>query len=115
MGMTSQLFSAVDARNQQQTLMMDKFRRRYGDDPSGETFARWGIAFKQHTDDVRESPALFVIERLTRAGAVVRAYDPKAVETSRALLGNSVDDCLEYVAGPMQAVDGADALLILTE
>lgn len=115
-GMKSQLFEAVEARNQRQkTLLMDKIRRRYGDDLTGKTFALWGIAFKPDTDDVREAPALVTITKLMEAGATVRAYDPKAVETARAALGLVDESRLQYLEGPMEAIVGADALIILTE
>lgn len=116
MGMASQLFQAVETRNQQQkTLMMEKICKRYGTDLTGKTIALWGIAFKPDTDDVREAPALFMIEQLTHAGARVHAYDPRAVETSRAALGNIARDKFDYAESQMAAVEGADALLILTE
>ena len=116
MGLDSPLFRAVDARNQRQkTLMMEKICARFGFDLSGKTFALWGIAFKPDTDDVREAPALSMIKLLVEAGASIQAFDPKAVETSRMALGDIAGDQLKYMAGPMEAVKGADALLILTE
>jgi UDPglucose 6-dehydrogenase len=71
----------------------------------------WGLAFKAETDDVRESPALVLIEALLAAGAKVQAHDPAAIETARHVLGDRVT----YVPHAYDAVAGADALAILTE
>ena len=71
----------------------------------------WGLAFKPRTDDMREAPALVLIEELRARGAAVRAYDPKAAESARQLLGEGVELC----ARSYDAVRGADALVVVTE
>ena len=80
-------------------------------DLRGKRIAIWGLAFKPRTDDVRESPALQLIEALLSEGAEVRAHDPEAMANVRALYG----DRLEYAATPLDALDGADCLAIVTE
>jgi len=71
----------------------------------------WGLAFKAETDDVRESPALVLVEELLRAGARVRVHDPAAQETARRVLGDRVT----YAGHAYEALDGAHALAIVTE
>lgn len=116
LGLEADMFRAVEARNQRQkTVLMDKIIRRLGDDLGGKTFAMWGLAFKPETDDVREAPALVMIEALLAAGANLRVYDPRAMETARAALADVDMDRIAFVAGPMMAVEGADALVIMTE
>ena len=89
-----------------------------GDLPlQGQTLAVWGLAFKPHTDDVREAPALDTIRRLTALGADVRAFDPEAIETARQSLAESdvENGSLTYVDDAYDALEGAEALLICTE
>jgi UDPglucose 6-dehydrogenase len=71
----------------------------------------WGLAFKPRTDDVREAPALVLIEELLAAGATVSAFDPEAIHTARRILGDRVD----YAEGAYDALEGCDALVIVTE
>ncbi|MDB4587799.1 UDP-glucose/GDP-mannose dehydrogenase family protein, partial [bacterium] len=77
----------------------------------GVKIALWGLAFKPETDDIREAPALYMIEKLTDAGAQVVAYDPEAMENVK----NRIGDRIAYADRAMDALDGADALLICTE
>ena len=77
----------------------------------GKTFAVWGIAFKPNTDDIREAPALTVIEQLLEAGASIRAHDPEALVHLRRQFGDRVS-CFE---DNYEALKGADALVICTE
>jgi UDPglucose 6-dehydrogenase len=77
----------------------------------GKTIAIWGLAFKPRTDDVREAPAVTVIEMLKREYAHVRAFDPEAMENTRRLFGDQV----YFAKDAYDALEGADALLILTE
>jgi len=86
-------------------------RTGLGDDLSSATVAVWGLAFKAETDDMRESPAIPLIEALIDAGTTVRAHDPKAEDSARMLFG----DRIYYASGPYDAVTGADALVIVTE
>lgn len=110
-GMVPALFEAVEAVNQRQKrVMFEKLQRMVGD-LSGRTIAVWGLAFKAGTDDMRESPAVDLIEALLEAGASVRAHDPEAMNVARALWGNRV----ELVSDPYDALAGADALAVVTE
>ncbi len=84
---------------------------RTADGRRGKTIAVWGLAFKAETDDVRESPAIVLVEALLEAGAKVRAHDPAAVETARRVLG----DRITFVEHSYEALSGADALAIVTE
>ena len=90
-----------------------------GDQPlAGRTIAMWGLAFKPHTDDVREAPAHVLIRELTRLGADVVAFDPEAVETTKATFEREPlagPGALRYAARSYEAVEGADALVIATE
>ncbi|MFK8165035.1 MAG: UDP-glucose/GDP-mannose dehydrogenase family protein, partial [Lewinella sp.] len=107
-----QILTAVMAVNDRQRLRIaDKIEAYYGDDLAGKTIALWGLAFKPNTDDIREAPALYTIDRLLAAGADVRAYDPEAMDNVKALYGNKVTFC----ADQYEALDGANALAILTE
>lgn len=104
------IHSVMEVNEKQKLTLVDKIKAYYGD-IRGMRFALWGLAFKPDTDDIREAPALYVIEELTKAGASVIAYDPEASENVKKLLG----DQLEYAAGQYDALKDADALLIATE
>jgi len=106
------LLKAVERVNERQkTLLVEKVKRRFGADLSGRLFAVWGLAFKPRTDDMRDAPAITVIESLLSAGAKVRAFDPEAVEEAKKIFG----DRIEYARRNYDALRGASALLILTE
>lgn len=111
-GLHMQLASAVVAVNDQQKhVLADKILKRYGADLSGRTFAMWGLAFKPDTDDMREAPSVVIANRLIACGARIVAYDPEAMEEARHSLGDTVT----YADNAMDAVDGADALILVTE
>lgn len=112
-GLTDTIFDAVERRNQkQQLVLVDKIVEKYGSDLSGKTFALWGLAFKPETDDIRGAPAITIARSLSQHGASVRAFDPQAIEPSKAALdGTNV----EFVSDPYSASDGADALIVVTE
>ncbi|MCF8177431.1 MAG: UDP-glucose/GDP-mannose dehydrogenase family protein [Sulfuritalea sp.] len=113
-GQDLQVLQAVEAANEtQKSVLANKIVRRFGDDLSGMTFALWGLAFKPNTDDMREAPSLVLIADLLARGAGVRAYDPVAAREARRILGENSSIC--YVTTPMEALDGADALAIVTE
>jgi UDPglucose 6-dehydrogenase len=78
---------------------------------AGRTVAVWGLAFKPETDDIREAPALTLIDALLAAGATVKAFDPEATSNVRKLYG----DAITFAADPLSALDGADALVLVTE
>jgi UDPglucose 6-dehydrogenase len=114
-GYEPRIIRAVEEVNRaQKRVLADKVVRRFGEDLAGRTFAVWGLAFKPETDDMREASAITIIEELTKRGAKIRAYDPKAMEEARNfyLKGN---DRVEYVRSKYDALDNADAMLLVTE
>ena len=105
------ILSAVEAANhRQKKLLFEKLKRHLGS-LGGKVIAVWGLAFKAETDDVRESPALVLIEELLAAGAKVQAHDPAAMETAAHHLGKRVT----YAGHGFDALHDADALAIVTE
>ena len=111
-GMPLDLLQAVERVNDRQKLvMLDKLRAAFENRLDGRTVAVWGLAFKAETDDMRESPAIPLIEGLLAAGAKVQAHDPKAMNTARDVFG----DRIQYAADPYAAANGADALAVVTE
>ena len=106
------LLEAVDRVNEtQKGLLLDKVEQHFGDALAGSTLAVWGLSFKAHTDDMREAPAIRVIDGLLQAGARVRAFDPEATKQARQRYG----DRIEYGVNNYEVAAGADAVLILTE
>ena len=106
------VLQAVETGNERQKrVLFEKLSRHFDGNLKGRTIAVWGLAFKAETDDVRESPAIVLIEALLEAGAKVRAHDPAAIETARHVLG----DRITFVEHSYEAVAGADALAIVTE
>ncbi len=106
------ILQAVDeVNNRQKEVLFNKVREHFGGTLSGRTLAIWGLSFKPKTDDIRESPALVLIDKLLDADAQVRVHDPAAVENVRRLYG----DRLIYSNDRYDALTGADALCIVTE
>src|SRR5262245_611685 len=106
------LLKAVEQVNERQKgVLAESVVARFGADLSGHVFAIWGLAFKPRTDDMRDAPAITVIERLLAAGAQVRAFDPEAMIEARKLFG----DRIHYAQRNYDALNDASALLILTE
>jgi UDPglucose 6-dehydrogenase len=106
------LLKAVEAVNERQKgLLVEKVKRHFGAKLSGLTFAVWGLAFKPRTDDMRDAPAITVIDALIEAGAEVHAYDPEATEEAKKIFGGRV----RYANRNYDALEGASALLVLTE
>ncbi len=99
------------ANDRQKRVLFDKLRRHFDDEVRGRTVAVWGLAFKAETDDVRESPALALVDLLLHDGATVRVHDPAALATARHVLGDRVT----YAEHAYDALAGADALAIVTE
>jgi UDPglucose 6-dehydrogenase len=111
-GIEPQMMRAVDSVNQhQKQILIDKLGKHFGGKLQGKTIAVWGLAFKPRTDDIREAPALVLIDWLLTQGATVQVHDPEAMENVRRAYG----DKLSYCKKPMDAVSGADCLAILTE
>jgi UDPglucose 6-dehydrogenase len=111
-GVSFDLLRAVEAVNQRQKRrLFEKLRQVLGPALEGASVAVWGLAFKAETDDMRESPAIDLIEALLGAGARVRAHDPAALDQARCLFG----DRIAYFEHQYEALQGADALVIVTE
>ena len=105
------LKAVMDVNTYQKTKLLSKIKDYFKGVLKGKTIAIWGLAFKPHTDDIREAPALYNIEGLLEAGAIVRAHDPEAMDNVRKIFGNKI----EYFENPYEAADGADAIFIATE
>jgi UDPglucose 6-dehydrogenase len=106
------ILKAVDAVNEfQKRLIVKKMESHFGNSLKGKTIAVWGLAFKPKTDDMREAPAIPIIEALIAKGAKVQAYDPEAMKVAKGIFGSKIS----YVAKNYDAIKGADALVVVTE
>ena len=105
------LSSVMEVNTIQKTVLSKKIISYFGGDLTGKTIGMWGLAFKPNTDDIREAPALYIIDELLEAGAKVKAFDPEGMDNVRKLYG----DKIELVENQYDAIDGADALAIITE
>jgi UDPglucose 6-dehydrogenase len=113
-GRPLRVLGAVDHVNEaQKRVLSHKIRGRFGNKLEGSTFAVWGLAFKANTDDMREAPSLALIDDLLAAGAKVRGYDPAAGAEAKKIFGKRKG--VEIVGTAMAALDGADALAVVTE
>ncbi len=113
-GRSLQVLRAVESANEAQKLVLiEKIVRRFGNDLKGRRFALWGLAFKPNTDDMREAPSRVILGELLRRGAAVMAYDPIAMPEARRVLGTPPG--LAFADSAMGALEGADALVIVTE
>jgi len=111
-GYDFQILNAVmDVNKKQKLHLMPKINKYFNDDLAGKHFAFWGLAFKPNTDDIREAPALDMIDALLAAGATVSAFDPEAMPNVKALLGDKIN----FAENQYDALEGADALIIATE
>jgi len=111
-GVQPQILDAVDAVNERQKQVLpEMIERHFGNKLRGCTLAVWGLSFKPRTDDIREAPALMLIDRLLKAGVKLAVHDPEGMKNVRAIYG----DKLTYHERPMDALDNADALAIMTE
>jgi UDPglucose 6-dehydrogenase len=106
------ILDAVDAvNNDQADRFVDKIKKHFGNDLSGKRMAIWGLAFKPRTNDMREAPAIRVIESLRATGAAITAYDPEAAEEAKKIFG----DRIQYAPNNYACLEGADALVVVTE
>ena len=105
------LESVMDVNESQKTVLFQPMLDHYGGDLKGVKVALWGLAFKPETDDIREAPSLYMIDKLVAAGAEVVAFDPEAMDNVRGRIG----DRIQYADRAMEAIVGADCLLICTE
>jgi UDPglucose 6-dehydrogenase len=111
----SKLITAVEDVNDAQKLVIaQKIVKRFGEDLTGYTFGIWGLAFKPGTDDMREAPAIYVIKELVNRGAIVQAYDPKAMNEAKEHYLKGVQN-VYYVNSKYEVLNDADALVLLTE
>jgi UDPglucose 6-dehydrogenase len=112
-GYNFRILQAVEAVNEtQKRLLFDMVSDHFEGDLTGKHFAVWGLSFKPNTDDMREAPAIVVIQNLLEAGAKVTAFDPEAVEECKEW---HLGDQIEYAKNPMEALNGTDGLILVTE
>lgn len=106
------ILNAVEEVNEdQKSVLFNKLVSKLGNDLSGKKFAMWGLSFKPNTDDMREAPSLVLIDKIKKAGGEVVAYDPVAMHETQRMIG----DAITYVEDPYDALNDADALLLVTE
>src|ERR1700743_3051895 len=105
------LNSVMSVNEIQKSVLVEKVKKYFKGDLKGKKFAMWGLAFKPETDDIREAPALYIIDALVKAGAIVTAFDPEAMNNIKALVGDKIN----YAKDQYEALKDADALLIVTE
>jgi UDPglucose 6-dehydrogenase len=105
------LKSVMEVNERQKTILVDKVLKYYNNNIQGKHFAIWGLAFKPETDDVREAPALYIIEALVKNGATITVFDPEGMQNVKNIIGDKV----EFATDEYSALNNADALLIATE
>lgn len=105
------LKSVMGVNNKQKSVLVTKIKRHFGDDLTGVTIGMWGLAFKPNTDDIREAPALYIIDGLLEAGAKVKVFDPEAMANVKEIYG----DKIQFAAEQYEVLIDADALAIVTE
>ncbi|HVW14662.1 MAG TPA: UDP-glucose/GDP-mannose dehydrogenase family protein [Mucilaginibacter sp.] len=105
------LNAVMSVNKKQRAVFVEKVKKYFNGDLKGKKFALWGLAFKPETDDIREAPALFVIDELLKAGANVTVFDPEAMNNVKALVGDKIG----YGTDQYDVLENADALLIMTE
>jgi UDPglucose 6-dehydrogenase len=111
-GYPMEVMKAVERVNERQKeVMFEKVNHFFKGDLKGKRIAIWGLSFKPNTDDMREAPSLVVINKLIKAGAIVKAYDPAAMHETKHILGSSI----EYATDPYDTAIDADALILMTE
>jgi UDPglucose 6-dehydrogenase len=105
------LNAVMDVNERQKLHLMPKIKKYFRDNLKGKHFALWGLAFKPNTDDIREAPALYMIDALVAEGATLTVFDPEAMNNVKQLIGDKV----AYAESQYEALEGADALIIATE
>lgn len=105
------LKSVMQVNQRQRELFLQKILHKFEQQITGKTFAIWGLSFKPNTDDIREAPAIYIIEELLKRGAKVKAYDPEGMANTKKIFGESIQLCDDQY----EAIDHADALVIMTE
>ena len=105
------LDAVMEVNDKQKLHLLPKIKTYFSDDIKGKHFALWGLSFKPNTDDIREAPALYIIEELLAAGATVSAFDPEGMKNVQQVIG----DKIHYATSPYQALENAHALIVATE
>ncbi len=105
------LKAVEDVNDRQKLVLFNKVNKHFNGDLKGKRIALWGLSFKPNTDDMREAPALVIIDKLVEAGATVVSYDPVAMKECKRIIGNKI----EYASNPYEAIKDTDALLLITE
>ena len=114
-GYKAKLITSVeDVNNEQKLVIAHKVIKRFGEDLKDKTFAIWGLAFKPETDDMREAPSIYIIKELTRRGAKIQAYDPKAMNEAQHFYLKDVPN-ISYFNSKYETLPHADAMILLTE
>jgi len=114
-GYQPELIKAVeDVNDRQKFVIAKKVVEKYGEDLSGMTFAVWGLSFKPGTDDMREAPAIYIINELTKRGGTINAYDPKAMDEAKHFYLKDTPN-INYHSAKYAALEGSDAMILLTE
>ena len=101
----------MDVNEKQKVYLIPRIKKYFSNNVTGKKIALWGLAFKPNTDDIREAPALYLIEELLKAGASVAAFDPEAMKNVREVVG----DKITYTENQYDALINCDALIIATE
>jgi UDPglucose 6-dehydrogenase len=105
------LNSVMEVNEIQKKVLVQKLKKYYNGELKGKHFAMWGLAFKPETDDIREAPALYIIDELLKEGATISVFDPEGMKNVKAIVG----DKITYGADQYEVLKDADALLIVTE
>jgi UDPglucose 6-dehydrogenase len=105
------LNAVMDVNERQKLHLLPKIKKYFNNELKGKKFALWGLAFKPNTDDIREAPALYIIDALIKEGAAISVFDPEAMKNVKELIGDKV----EYAENQYDALKDADALIIATE
>ena len=105
------LQSVMDVNENQKSILSTRIKKYFGESIANKTIGIWGLAFKPNTDDIREAPALTIINELLEAGAKIRAFDPEAMENVKALMGDKITFC----DNQYDTIEGTDALVVVTE
>ena len=114
-GVEPKIIKAVEEVNKEQRLyFLQKILARFKEDLKGKVFALWGLSFKPETDDMREAPSITIVKELTKRGAKIKAYDPKAMEEAKNFWLKDVEG-IEYCNNKYDTLDGSDAMILVTE
>jgi UDPglucose 6-dehydrogenase len=113
-GLAPSILDAImEANEAQKTIFVNKIRTFFNQGLEGKKFAIWGLAFKPNTDDMREAPSLYIVNELTRLGAICNVFDPKAMESARRLLDGNPN--VFFGKNQYEVLEGVDGLILITE